>query len=44
MVRQQRHQLSGHEFEQTQILTVEDRGAWWATVEGVEKSWTQLSD
>ena len=21
-----------------------DRGAWWATVHGVEKSWTRLSD
>ena len=21
-----------------------DRGAWWATVHGVSKSWTQLSD
>ena len=21
-----------------------DRGAWWATVQGVVKSWTQLSD
>ena len=21
-----------------------DRGAWWATVHGVAKSWTQLSD
>ena len=21
-----------------------DRGAWWATVHGVEMSWTQLSD
>ena len=21
-----------------------DRGAWWATVHGIEKSWTQLSD
>ena len=21
-----------------------DRGAWWATVQGVTKSWTQLSD
>ena len=21
-----------------------DRGAWWATAHGVEKSWTQLSD
>jgi hypothetical protein len=23
---------------------VEDRGAWWATVHGVTKIWTQLSD
>ena len=21
-----------------------DRGAWWATVQGVPKSWTRLSD
>ena len=21
-----------------------DRGAWWATIHGVTKSWTQLSD
>ena len=21
-----------------------DRGAWWATVHGVKKSWTQMSD
>ena len=21
-----------------------DRGAWWATVHGITKSWTQLSD
>ena len=21
-----------------------DKGAWWATVQGVTKSWTQLSD
>ena len=26
------------------LETVEDRGAWWATIEGVEKSWTWLSD
>ena len=29
------------------ILAMEnstDRGAWWATVHGVTKSWTQLSD
>ena len=38
------HRLGGHEFEQTQILTVEDRVAWWATLEGFEKSWTRLSD
>ena len=25
-------------------MTVEDRGAWWATVHGVAKSQTQLSD
>ena len=24
--------------------TVENRGAWWATVHGVAKSWTQLND
>ena len=23
---------------------IKDRGAWWATVHGVAKSWTQLSD
>ena len=32
-----------HEFEQT-LETVEDRGGWRATVHGVEKSQTQLSD
>ena len=21
-----------------------DRGAWWAAIPGIEKSWTQLSD
>ena len=36
------HQLNGHEFEQTQI--VKDREAWCATVHGVAKSQTQLSD
>ena len=24
--------------------TVENRGAWWATVHGVAKNWTQLND
>ena len=34
------HRLSGHEFEQT----LGDREAWHATVHGVTKSWTRLSD
>ena len=36
------HRLNGHEFEQTQI--VKDREAWCATVHGVAKSQTRLSD
>ena len=36
------HQLSGHEFEQTQI--VKDREAYCAAVCGVAKSQVQLSD
>ena len=35
--------LNGHEFEQAPGL-VKDREAWRATVHGVTKSWTQLSD
>ena len=37
------HLLNGHEFEQT-VGNSEDREAWHATVHGVTKSWTQLSD
>ena len=37
------HQLNGHEFEQTPGDS-EGREAWRATVHGVTKSWTWLSD
>ena len=37
------HWLNGHEFEQLQEL-VKYREAWCATVHGVTKSWTWLSD
>ena len=37
------HQFNGHEFEQAQKI-VKDREAWCATVHGVAKSWTWLSD
>ena len=37
------HQLNGHEFEQTPEV-VKDREAWRATVRGVAKSRTQLSN
>ena len=35
--------LYGHEFEQTQEI-VKDRGAWHASVHGVARNLTQLSD
>ena len=45
------HRLNEHEFEQTLgdsegqgSLVCKDRGAWHATVPGVAKSQTQLSD
>ena len=34
-----RHQLNGHEFEQT-LGDSDDREAWHAAVHGVAKSWT----
>ena len=37
------HQLSRHEFEQTHEI-LKDKEAWHATVHGVTKCWTQLSD
>jgi len=37
------HRLPGPEFEKT-LGDSEKRGAWCATVHGVTKNWTQLSD
>ena len=36
----------GHDnpFQYSCLRNLMDRGAWWATVPGVTKSWTQLSD
>ena len=36
------HQLNGHEFDQ--IPSLKDKEAWRATVHGITKSWTQLSN
>ena len=35
---------NGNPFQYSYLENSMDRGAWWATVHGVEKSWTQLSD
>ena len=34
----------GHPFQYSCLENPIDRGAWWATVYWVAKSWTQLSD
>ena len=35
---------SGNPLQYSCLGNPMNRGAWWATVHGVEKSWTQLSD
>ena len=35
---------NGHLFQYSYLKSPTDRGAWWATVHGVTKSRTQLSD
>ena len=35
---------SGNPFQLYCLENSMDRGAWWATVHGVTKSWTQLSN
>ena len=35
---------SGNPLQYSCLGNPMDRGAWWATVHGVSKSWTQLSD
>ena len=35
---------NGYPFQYSCLENSLDRGAWWATVLGVAKSWTQLSD
>ena len=35
---------NGSPFQYSGLENPMDRGAWWATVHGVTKSWTRLSD
>ena len=35
---------SGKPLQHFSLKNPKDRGAWWATVHGVAKSWTQLSN
>ena len=35
---------SGNPFQCSYLENPMERGAWWATVHGVTKSWTQLSN
>ena len=34
----------GNPLQYSCLENFTDRGAWWATVNGITKSWTQLSD
>ena len=36
--------VHGNPFHYSYLETPMDRGAWWATVHGVTKRWTQLSN
>ena len=35
---------NGNPFQHSCLENPMDRGAWWGTVHGVTKNWTQLSD
>ena len=35
---------NGSPLQYSCLENLMDRGAWWATIHGVTKSWTQLSD
>ena len=35
---------NGNPLQYSSVENPMDRGAWWATIHGVAKSWTQLSD
>ena len=35
---------NGYPLQYSCLENLMDRGAWWATVHGVAKNWTQLSD
>ena len=35
---------NGNPFQYSCLKNSMDRGAWWATVHGIAKSWTGLSD
>ena len=35
---------NGNPLQYTCLKNFHDRGAWWATVHGIAKSWTRLSD
>ena len=37
-------EVNGNPLQYSCLEDPMDRGAWWATVHGVAKSWTQLSD